>query len=49
MKARVCLKYFVNDCGLHLVVCFDTMMENLITILFHLRTDKIKAAHDEEI
>ena len=32
-----------------LAVCFDTMVENPITILFHHRIDKIKAAYDEEI
>ena len=33
---------------LSLAVYFDTLMENLITVLFHLWTNAIKAAHDEQ-
>ena len=29
-------------------VSFDTLVENLIIILFHMRTDKIRAAHFEQ-
>ena len=32
-----------------LAICSDKMVENLTTILFHFWTDKIKAAHDEQI
>ena len=34
---------------LPLAVCFDTLVVNLITTRFHLLTNKIKAAHDNQI
>ena len=34
---------------LPLAVCFDAMVENLITILVHIWTDKIKATDDKQI
>ena len=29
--------------------CFDNMVKNLIAIIFHLGTNKIKLVHDEQI
>ena len=34
---------------LPLAVCSNTLMENFITVLSHIGTYKIKAAHDEQI
>ena len=33
---------------LAIAICFDTMMDNQIAIIFHLSTDKTKATHDEQ-
>ena len=39
---------YLQHPGFHLLaVYFDTMMENLIKIVSHLKTDKIKATHNE--